>query len=85
MAYNRENLLHIGGVSPLPQTWEYFSADTITTKGYFPATGSVKDGDHVTKVAITRNSSTHLITGYARTEYYIVADGDGALTATAIA
>lgn len=85
MAFNRENLLHIGGVSPLPQTWEYFSADTITTKGYFPATGSVKDGDHVTKVTITRNNSTKLITGYSRTEYYMVADADGALTATAVA
>ena len=84
MAFNRENLLHIGGVSPLPQTWEYFSSDTITGAGYFPATGSVKEGDHVTQVAITRDGTTHLITGYARTEYYMVADAYGVLTATAI-
>ena len=85
MAFDRTKLLHIGGVSPLPQNWEYYSADTITTKGYFPATGSVKDGDYLVKVAITRNATTHLITGYARTEYYIVADANGALTATAVA
>ena len=84
MAFKRENLLHIGGVSPLPQTWEYFSDDTVTTKGYFPKNVGVKDGDHLTQVEITRSEETGLITAYARTEYYMLADADGALTATAI-
>lgn len=84
MAFKRENLLHIGGVSPLPQTWEYFSDDTVTGKGYFPKHCGVKDGDHLTLVEITRDDDTDLITAYSRTEYYMLADADGALTATAI-
>lgn len=84
MAFDRTKLLHIGGVSPLPQTFEYFSSDTVTTAGYFPKEGSVKDGDHVVKVAITRDQDTKLISAYSRTEYYMAADENGVLTATAI-
>ena len=84
MAYNRQTLLHIGGVSPLPQTWEIFTSDTVTGAGYVPKTEGVRDGDHVTKVDITRNSTTGLITAYNRTEYYAVANATGVLTLTAI-
>lgn len=84
MAYDRTQLLHIGGVSPLPQTWEYFSGDTVTTAGYIPKGEGVRDGDRVTKVAITRSSTTGLITAYARTDYYAKADANGVLTLTAI-
>lgn len=84
MAYDRTKLLHIGGVSPLPQTWEYFSSDTVTGAGYVPKNEGVRDGDRVTKVNITRNSTTGLITGYNRTDYYAVANATGVLTLTAI-
>lgn len=83
MAYDRTKLLHIGGVSPLPQTWEIFTSDTVTTEGYIPKGEGVQAGDHITQVEITY-SSAGLITAYARTEYYAVADANGVLTLTAI-
>lgn len=85
MAYDKKNLLHIGGVSPLPQTYEYFSADTVTTAGYFPKESGIQDGDHVTLVKITRSGTPALISAYTRTEYYMKADASGVLTATAVA
>lgn len=83
MAYDRTKLLHIGGVSPLPQTWEIFTSDDVTGAGYLPKGEGVNAGDHVTKVEITK-SDAGLITAYERTEYYAVADAQGVLTLTAI-
>lgn len=81
MAYDRTKLLHIGGVSPLPQVWKYFSSDTVTTKGYIPKEEGVNAGDQVEVVNITYSSG--LITAYAATKYYAVADANGDLTLTA--
>lgn len=81
MAYDRTKLVHIGGVSPLPQVWQYFSSDTVTTKGYIPQEEGVRAGDQVEVINITYSSG--LITAYAATKYYAVADANGDLTLTA--
>lgn len=81
MAYDRTKLVHIGGVSPLPQVWQYFSSDTVTTKGYIPKEEGVNAGDQVEVINITYSSG--LITAYAATKYYAVADANGDLTLTA--
>lgn len=81
MAYDRTKLVHIGGVAPLPQVWQYFSSDTVTTKGYIPQEEGVKAGDQVEVINITYSSG--LITAYAATKYYAVADANGDLTLTA--
>lgn len=81
MAYDRTKLLHIGGVSPLPQVWQYFSSDSVTAKGYIPKEEGVNAGDQVEVVNITKSSG--LITAYASTKYYAVADANGDLTLTA--
>lgn len=81
MAYDRTKLLHIGGVSPLPQVWQYFSSDTVTAKGYIPKEEGVNAGDQVEVINITYSSG--LITAYAATKYYAVADANGDLTLTA--
>lgn len=81
MAYDRTKLLHIGGVSPLPQVWQYFSSDSVTAKGYIPKEEGVRAGDQVEVVNITYSSG--LITAYSATKYYAVADANGDLTLTA--
>lgn len=81
MAYDRTKLLHIGGVSPLPQVWQYFSSDSVTAKGYIPKEEGVNAGDQVEVVNITYSSG--LITAYSATKYYAVADANGDLTLTA--
>lgn len=81
MAYDRTKLVHIGGVSPLPQVWQYFSSDTVTAKGYIPKEEGVNAGDQVEVVNITKSSG--LITAYSATKYYAVADANGDLTLTA--
>lgn len=81
MAYDRTKLLHIGGVSPLPQVWQYFSSDSVTAKGYIPKEEGVNAGDQVEVVNITKSSG--LITAYSATKYYALADANGDLTLTA--
>lgn len=81
MAYDRTKLLHIGGVSPLPQVWQYFSSDSVTAKGYIPKEEGVNAGDQVEVVNITYSAG--LITAYSATKYYAVADANGDLTLTA--
>ena len=79
MAYDRTKLLHIGGVSPLPQVWQYFSSDTVTSAGYIPKDEGVNAGDRVEVIDITY-SAAGLITAYANTQYYAKADANGVLT-----
>lgn len=81
MAYDRTKLLHIGGVSPLPQVWQYFSSDSVTAKGYIPKEEGVNAGDQVEVVNITYSAG--LITAYSATKYYALADANGDLTLTA--
>lgn len=81
MAYDRTKLLHIGGVSPLPHVWQYFSSDSVTAKGYIPKEEGVNAGDQVEVVNITKSSG--LITAYSATKYYALADANGDLTLTA--
>lgn len=84
MAYDKTKLLCVSGeTSVLQKGYEYFSSDTVTAKGYFPKESGIKAGDYLTVVKITMTNG--LVTAYARTSYYMVADATGALTATAIA
>lgn len=89
MAYLKTKLLHVGGgVSPLPQRFDYFlegenAEDTVTTEAYFPKDDVLKAGDLVTAIKITK--SEDLITAYSKTEYYLKADAKGVLTAVAVA
>lgn len=83
MAYDRTKLLHIGGVSPLPQVWQYFSSDTVTSAGYIPKDEGVNAGDRVEVIDITY-SAAGLITAYANTQYYAKADANGVLTLEAL-
>lgn len=89
MAYLKTKLLHTGGgVSSLPQRFDYFlegdnESDTVTEAGYFPKDDVLKAGDRVTAIKITKEDD--LITAYSSTDYYLKADKDGVLTATAVA
>lgn len=83
MAFDRTKLLHIGGVSPLPQVFQYFSSDTVTGAGYFPKDAGVQAGDQVEVVNITYSSG--IISAYTSTKYYALADSAGVLTLTAFA
>lgn len=81
MAFDRTKLLHIGGVSPLPQTWQYFSDDTVTGAGYIPKDVGVSAGDQVEVIDITYTSG--VISAYSASKYYALADANGVLTLTA--
>lgn len=84
MTFDRKKLNHIaGGLSSLPQTWEYSTSEDITSKGYFPKDIGILAGDKITKVNITKNIVTGVIESRVDTPYYVVADEAGVLTATA--
>lgn len=84
MAYDKTKLLCVSGeTSVLQKGYEYFSDDTVTAKGYFPKESGIKAGDFLTVVKVTLTNG--LVTGYTRTAYYMVADANGNLTATAVA
>lgn len=85
MAFEVSKLYRVGSdlVADSVKRFDYLSADTVTGAGYFPSNSGLKAGDIVTKIAITKVAG--LITAEAKTEYYIVADADGVLTATAFA
>lgn len=84
MAFDRTKLNHIaGGLSPLPQTWEYSTSEEITSAGYFPKDIGILPGDKITKVNITKNVGTGVVESRVDTPYYVVADEEGVLTATA--
>lgn len=86
MAYDRKQLVHTsGGLSPLPQSFEYNSADDVTAAGYFPKGEGVNAGDKLTKVNVTKDGTTGLVTARADTPYFMVADANGVLTATPFA
>lgn len=80
MTYDRKNLVHTaGGLSPLPQNFEYHSAESITPAGYFPKNEGIRAGDKVTKVNVTVVDG--LVTARVDKPCYIKADIDGELTA----
>lgn len=78
MAYDRTKLVHIGGVAPLPQVWQYFSSDTVTGAGYIPQEEGVRAGDQVEVIDITYSSG--LVSSYESNKYVAVADANGVLT-----
>lgn len=81
MVFDRTKLVHIGGVSPLPKEWEYFTTDNISAAGYFPKNEGIEAGDRVAMIDITKVGG--VITGYVRSTYYIK-ENAGVLTAVAL-
>ena len=82
MAFDRTKLNKISNsLSALPQTFEYVSSDVVTTAGYFPKDEGIKAGDKVILVTITETSG--IISKRTDTAYYMIADANGTLTATA--
>lgn len=84
MAYDKKLLVHTGGgLTQRPNRFDYFSSEAVTAAGYFPKGQELKAGDVIVQVNITEASG--LITSRVDTAYYLIADADGVMTATALA
>jgi len=81
---DRTLLVHIAGLSPLPNTFYYFGT-VATTAGWIPPRQGVGAGDKIIQVIVSKNATTGLVTGRAETPFYVSADTTGQiLTATAM-
>lgn len=82
MAYDKTKLVQVsGGYSELPHTFEYTTAETITTAGYFPKDCGIRGGDMVVKIELTKVGN--VVSAREDTVYYITNDENGTLTAVA--
>lgn len=85
MAFDKKKLVRTssGVVAGAHEHYDYVKgADTVTTKSYFPKNDVLKQGDIVTVIDETITGG--IIKKFSTTQYVLVADASGELTATAI-
>lgn len=85
MAYEKKRLVRTsaGIVADASEHYDYVTnGDTVTEKSYFPKDDVLKQGDIVT--AIAKTVSDGILTAFSKTEYVLVADAEGELTAKTI-
>lgn len=86
MAFDKKKLVRTssGIVAGASEHYDYeVGADTITTAKYFPKDDVLKQGDIITGISKTV-SAAGILTAFSKTEYVLVADAAGELTAKAI-